>query len=377
MQGRRCGRRAAFCKASSSGRLAKTSLRCEEGTGDIGHGTWHRWRSSSDIALEQVAGGARVSPIPLWPPRRDSRSNKKRTPRQAPQEMTGRNLPRIVFVVAAAAMFGSFTGFTIAKLISATSPDYLSAISSIGSFGAAIAAFLTLREMRSARRLSARARIGLRGSESPARFQWDLAENHLSLPDGTPTLAIRNSNEGTANSVTMSWRAETRISVQDIEAINSILPQDRKTEIGQSTYEVVLFGRERTTLPIAGMDKSILGDVGPAQEQGAGVPAVIFHYAIVKWMALLERSLRGGVIAREEVPRFVLAFSHSNPYESNVVDTHEVRFVMVALVVRDAQGHELNRNGWQNASRIEATIAAEIWVEDPEASPTIVVGGIG
>jgi hypothetical protein len=270
---------------------------------------------------------------------------------------------------------GGFGGSTLARLLDEKTPDYWNAISSLGSLGAAIATFLTVREMQAARRLTARARIGLKGSDSPVRFVWNLSKNILALPDGNPVIAVRNSSSGIATSVIVKWLAVTKITDGDISSINRLLGDGREVHVAPSAYEILFTGEKPDSLPIAGSFRSVAGDIGPAQDQDVAVPTVIVHYAVIKWMSLLEKSLANVPIAAREVPRFQLEFSHSNPYDREVVDSHQLRFVMVHLLISDSRGKELSFKDWSKVASVEATIVPEIWIDEVAAPATVLVGG--
>lgn len=279
------------------------------------------------------------------------------------------------------AVLGAFIG-SMAGILSGTAlirggGDPVSVLASLATLGAAIAAFLTVREMQEARKLAARARIGFGGAAQPLRFLWNLRRNVIEQLDGAPLVTLRNTTSGSADGITATWRASNKITSADVASANNLLPAGRTVSVGNSTYEIILSSAgSSVSIPLAGMDTSAVGDIGPAQEIDMPVPAVVLNYAILKWMALFDTICKGDLVAPDDVPCFSLSIVHGNAYLNTVTDEHSIRFVILSFIARDSSGAEVTRFPSKAVVEIEATIVPELAAVAPHGLGTVTVRGI-
>jgi hypothetical protein len=269
--------------------------------------------------------------------------------------------------IATAAAFGSFAGAVIAGLLLYGAADPTAVLSSLATLAAAVAAFLTVREMQAGRKLSARARVGFGGSQDPVHFVWTPSIGRVLKIDGPATMILRNTTGGSADTVRATWRAATKITAEDIEAINrSASSIGVVVTVQPSSYEVRIRTKHETiSIPISGLDQSVIGDIGPAQELELPVPVVVTNYAVLKWLALIA-SAGGSPVLPQDVPRFDLIISHGNAYEKSIEDHHEIRFPFSPVEQKGSHSSEEAKSAPAVLAerKIEGSVLPEVWSKE-------------
>ncbi|GEM_PF-3838586 len=278
-------------------------------------------------------------------------------------------LPILLFSFVGA-LSGILTGAT---LIFGTS-DPLALISSLGALAAASAAFLTINEMKAARILSARARVGFATAGQPLDVRWEISRNEIKFPSGSASIMLRNTTSGTANEAHEDWEALVKISQFDIESIRSMLAEDTFLEIADNRHQVNFSGPNHLqSLPLSGTSRRALGDIGPAQEWEVQIPAVISNYAMLKWLSLFKSTLAGEPVHPSSSPRFSLSIRHNNMYEREIVDVHHIRFSVARFAIDGEENTSPGISGLKEAELLEFTLVPEIWSEMAEDDQIVVV----
>lgn len=209
--------------------------------------------------------------------------------------------------------------------------DQLIAITaSIGSLAAAIATYLTVREMKAGRILNARARLTTPGTDQQITFSWERAPKNHVLPPPKIRIIVRNASQGVAHKIRLNWKLENPIKGDGLAELQRWLPASQSVKIvdGHAAHfcdSNVISG----VLAVGGESSAHLGDLGPNQEIYTEIPEVILNSVFLTWLHLLISVADGRAVSFDQVPSVEMTLEHSSPYESGIIDNHRIRFELI------------------------------------------------
>lgn len=252
--------------------------------------------------------------------------------------------------------------------------NLIAAISSIGTLGAAFATVWTVREMRAARIISARARITATGATKSFKYSWRmLPYNQPDIPDEEIYLQIRNASQGVGKNIHMNWSAITSVTQEDLENINLLGRDGRKIKIDSTKFgvEFTTNGLTIAKLPISKSDLSYVGDIGPTQSHLSIIPPPIANYAFIKWISLISDILNRKKIDSNMIPKFELSFKHSSPYEPDIVDRYVVEFNLISHKFRSINRRELKNDVLSSWADLEMIMTLDFTSKEIESIPKV------
>ena len=206
-----------------------------------------------------------------------------------------------------------------------TVDQIIAIVASLGACAAAVATYLTVREMRAGRIAAARARLTTPGSDLEIRYLWRRSKNIA--PDiDTHRAIIRNASAGVAHNIRASWECDFDISTDDIELIDSWLRPGQHVAI-EGSVDAFYEGSLKTSHVVAAKDDVLyLGDLGPGQDVFCSISQPILGMVFLKWAALLALVARGEKLRYDDVPLVRLSLIHDSPYQRNIRDELLIRF---------------------------------------------------
>jgi hypothetical protein len=201
---------------------------------------------------------------------------------------------------------------------------------SLGTLLAAGTTLLTVREMRQGRIAVARAHVTTFGPDLLLNYTWHVAPRNVPPEHTDLRILVRNASQGVAQNIHARWKIDLPLTVEQLSAINSLLPTGKTIAIDNGSY-VVQFNDSSTTngtMAVNGDTLIYLGDLGPAQETYMEVPRETGNYAFLKSLVMLQSVLAENGITDQDQAMFRLTFTHDSPYERGLSDTYIARFVI-------------------------------------------------
>ncbi|WP_343830522.1 hypothetical protein [Brevundimonas olei] len=119
-------------------------------------------------------------------------------------------------IVIASMFLGCFQQFKFPQL---TIDQIIALTASVGSLAAAVATYLTVREMKAGRVLGARARLTTPGTDQQIAFAWARAPKNYVQSPSKVRIIIRNASQGVAHKIRLNWRLENPIDAAGLKDI--------------------------------------------------------------------------------------------------------------------------------------------------------------
>lgn len=281
--------------------------------------------------------------------------------------------------LVAALIVGSFLagagGGALALGVSLSPDRWIALVSSLGTCAAAVATFLTLREMRAGRILNARARISSPGTDRKTNIEWAISPV-ASLPTvESVRLLVRNASQGVARRIHARWTVTNPLTPSEIETVNGFSPTDLRISVSSDGYSAALTSASEPVgrLPVSKSDITLVGDLGSGQEYYLDIPNQILNHVMIILIANAFELAHGNIVDRKSLPTISLSFTHDSPYERDLVDHHLVIFSIIDFSLFDSRGHKLqhpNRTTWRS---LAIAFGLEFTSPEIERLPTVVV----
>ena len=264
----------------------------------------------------------------------------------------------VLIAAAAVAMLVALVRDSGSDLL--TFDQIIAIAASAGSMAAALATYLTVREMRAGRVLSARARLTTPGTDQAFEFLWRRSPRNLAPSPPRARLIIRNASQGVAHNIRVRWSAINPIDASQLLAIQRFLPDNQSISIsGGHIAQFRDANAVSSVLAISGEDISHVGDLGPNQETYISIPETMLNSAFLSWLFLLTIVADGGQVDFSQVPLFKMTLTHNSPYQRDIADEHYVRLELSreAFKLRSAKSaQDAIGGGW---SSLELTLEFE------------------
>lgn len=288
------------------------------------------------------------------------------------------------FVGNAGALFVAVLATTVVAIVAALfkqvtshviSLDQIIAIvASVASCAAAVATYLTVREMKAGRVAAARGRLTTPGSDAEIKFLWRRTKN-LAPSIDPQRIIIRNASAGVAHNIRGCWQCDFDLDGEDIGRINSWLHAQQHVSISTGIIEFYN-GDNRTSYVVAAKEDFLyLGDLGPSQDVFCFIPQPVLGMVFLKWASLLARIAHGEHLGYNEVPLIKLTLTHDSPYERQLADELLVRFELAGHEIKLRSKKELAAALGGKWESFEITVAFETTTRSLYDIPKVVVSG--
>lgn len=278
-------------------------------------------------------------------------------------------------LVACCGLAAGILGGIISTTTSASWDKIVAAVASLGSLGAAFATYLTVKEMRAARVLGARARITPKTPSNIIDFTWSL------YPDNAPPLSIpfpivaRNASQGAAKNICINWKSITPLPDHVFDRVRDMCGADRSINLAADGYlvEFSINDTIKHRMIVGSSDTVFLGDMGPSQEDRIFLPVTMLNSAFIHWCGLLSQVREGFPVRPEEVPAFELMFTHDSPYEKGIQDRHVVRLHMHEFEFKGPRMRVINWTSGDHWRVLKLVLRLEFSSQEVESVPVVIV----
>ena len=208
---------------------------------------------------------------------------------------------------------------------------FVGLLTSVGTFLAAGATYLTVREMKAGRVANARGRVAVLGQSKAVAFDWCLGSLNKVRRGESVALLVRNASQGIARGIRANWKIKNALHKDEFDSLMAYLPPGKSISLINNGYAIEFINNDMHSdlLAVNGNTFTYLGDLGQTQEITYIIPEAVENYAFIKCLSALLVLFSNGAINTDNLPLFILSFSHNSPYGEVVEDSHLVRFSIV------------------------------------------------